>query len=399
MNKRPSQLPNPKFKRTGTFVVTERCNFACRYCYVHQEPRQMSLEVAKAGIDMLLADPDPERYEGICIDLIGGEPLLQAAMIEAMLDYAHAQMQACGHYYLTRHIVNINTNGTLYGAAETQRLIATHRCVRIGMTIDGDQAMHDQNRVYHDGRGTWADVMRNAELWKKQMGPLMKGELSTKVTINHDNLALFRRGIVYLMTEVGLPTVHANVVFEDVWQDGDDDLFEHELMHLGAELRAAGVELKRCSLFTAGIGRPIPQGDSKQNWCGCGRYMISIDPDGHLYPCNHFVPSGLGKRKAEPIGHVLTRVDPMKLAPYLAMNRETKSPPECLSCDVATGCAWCAGFDFDEYGTLDKRATYICRMHKARVRAVKRLIEAGLIERPPTPPWGGRPTSRPQETY
>jgi uncharacterized protein len=38
---------------------------------------------------------------------------------------------------------------------------------------------------------------------------------------------------------------------------------------------------------------------------------------------------------------------------------------------VATGCAWCSGNNYDcsREGTLFERATYICKMHKARVRA------------------------------
>ena len=27
-----------------TFWVTERCNLACKYCYVHKQPKTMTLE-------------------------------------------------------------------------------------------------------------------------------------------------------------------------------------------------------------------------------------------------------------------------------------------------------------------------------------------------------------------
>jgi hypothetical protein len=48
-----------------------------------------------------------------------------------------------------------------------------------------------------------------------------------------------------------------------------------------------------------------------------------------------------------------------------------QSPEECLACDVASGCAYCKAVDYDESdgGTIYQRATYICAMHKARVRA------------------------------
>ena len=36
---------------------------------------------------------------------------------------------------------------------------------------------------------------------------------------------------------------------------------------------------------------------------------------------------------------------------------------------MAAGCGWCSGFNYEETGTPNKRITYICNMHKARVLA------------------------------
>jgi uncharacterized protein len=44
-----------------------------------------------------------------------------------------------------------------------------------------------------------------------------------------------------------------------------------------------------------------------------------------------------------------------------------------MECEVNGGCAWCQGanYDFGPTDTIYQRATYICKMHKARVRANK----------------------------
>lgn len=44
---------------------------------------------------------------------------------------------------------------------------------------------------------------------------------------------------------------------------------------------------------------------------------------------------------------------------------------ECLNCPIAQGCEFCQGFNYDEAvtDTNFQRAKYICKMHKARVRA------------------------------
>ena len=48
----------------------------------------------------------------------------------------------------------------------------------------------------------------------------------------------------------------------------------------------------------------------------------------------------------------------------------TQSDQECIDCEVASGCAWCQGENYDAAATptVYKRATAICKMHKARVR-------------------------------
>ena len=59
------------------------------------------------------------------------------------------------------------------------------------------------------------------------------------------------------------------------------------------------------------------------------------------------------------------------LRPFLTIDRISQSKRECIECDVASGCAWCQGgnYDFAETSTIFQRATYICKLHKARVRA------------------------------
>ena len=48
-----------------------------------------------------------------------------------------------------------------------------------------------------------------------------------------------------------------------------------------------------------------------------------------------------------------------------------QSKQECIDCEVASGCAWCQGENYDaaETPTVYQRSTAICKMHKARVRA------------------------------
>jgi uncharacterized protein len=81
----------------------------------------------------------------------------------------------------------------------------------------------------------------------------------------------------------------------------------------------------------------------------------------------------LQHRKARTIGDCFGGIDPNKLRPYLALDRRTQSTQECMDCEVNGGCAWCQGANYDsaDTDTIYQRATFICKMHKARVRANK----------------------------
>lgn len=43
-----------------------------------------------------------------------------------------------------------------------------------------------------------------------------------------------------------------------------------------------------------------------------------------------------------------------------------KATVECFNCPIAAGCAWCSAWNYQKYGTPNKRDTGICLMHKAR---------------------------------
>ena len=107
-----------------------------------------------------------------------------------------------------------------------------------------------------------------------------------------------------------------------------------------------------------------------QNWCGAGR-MLSIDAAGNFYPCTRFAQYSLRSKKPIIIGNVKDGIDKNKLRLFLTLDRCTQSRPECVDCEVASGCAWCQGENYDaaDTPTINQRAIAICKMHKARVRA------------------------------
>lgn len=109
--------------------------------------------------------------------------------------------------------------------------------------------------------------------------------------------------------------------------------------------------------------------------CGGTGYMLSMDPDGYLYPCIRYMESSLGSdREPLRIGHVDEGIGQSKCTKDCinclnAINRRTESTDECFYCPLAEGCSWCSAYNYQVFGTPDSRATYICEMHKARALA------------------------------
>ncbi len=354
-----------------TFIVTKDCQLACKYCYLvgKNTKERMSWEIAKQAIDYILEHEEDMREESVIWDFIGGEPFMEIDLIDKICDYVKTEMFRRNHHWFNSYRFNFSTNGINYHTDKVQQFIKKNsKHLSIGITIDGTQRKHDLNRIYKgDGpeRGSYNDVVRNIPLWLEQFPGA-----STKVTISSADISYIKESVMHLYS-LGIHEVNINCVFEDVWNEGDDKLFEEQLMQL-ADAIIDGEYYKNyaCSFFTEQIGKPMDCKLENQNWCGAGM-MLAVDAEGNFYPCTRFAQYSLRDKKAWIIGNIHDGIDKNKLRPFLTLDRCTQSTQECIDCEVASGCAWCQGENYDaaDTPTIYQRATAICKMHKARVRA------------------------------
>jgi len=352
-----------------TFIVTKDCQLACKYCYLVGKNinERMSFDTAKKAIDYILSREDEFKEESVVWDFIGGEPFLEIDLIDKICDYLKTEMYRLNHHWFNSYRFSFSTNGINYHEKKVQDFIKkNHEHLSIGITIDGTELKHDLNRVYkHSEKGSYKDVVKNIPLWIKQFP-----NAGTKVTISSADIPYIKESVLHLYS-LGIKEVNINCVFEDVWKDGDDKLFEKQLVELADEIIDKDYYKDyACSFYSEHIGKPMDIKLENQNWCGAGK-MLSVDAAGNFYPCTRFAQYSLRSKKALIIGNVNDGIDKNKLRPFLTLDRTTQSPQKCLECDVASGCAWCQGENYDaaETPTIYQRATAICLMHKARVRA------------------------------
>lgn len=354
-----------------TFIVTKDCQLACKYCYLvgKNEKERMSWAVAKDAIDYILNHENDFKEESVIWDFIGGEPFLEIDLIDKICDYIKLQLYIRGHHWFNSFRFSFSTNGINYDSKKVQEFIIKNRNhLSIGITIDGTKRKHDLNRIWKgDGveRGSYEDVVRNIPLWLEQFPAG-----ATKVTISSADIPYIKESVLHLYS-LGIKEVNINCVFEDVWRTGDDMLFEQQLIDLAdAIIENKLYEDHACSFFSEVIGKPLDPEKENQNWCGAGK-MLAIDAAGNFYPCTRFAAYSLREKRPIIIGDIHNGINKNKLRPFLSLDRTTQSPQKCLDCEVASGCAWCQGENYDaaQSNTVYERATAICLMHKARVRA------------------------------
>lgn len=360
-----------------TFIVTKDCQLACKYCYLvgKNTKERMTWEVAKKAIDYILDRENEYNEESVIWDFIGGEPFLEIDLIDKICDYIKIELFRRNHHWFDSYRFSFSTNGINYHTEKVQRFIEKNKeHLSIGITIDGTKKKHDLNRIWKSNisnnqqaeeKGSYDDVVKNIPLWISQFP-----YAGTKVTISSDDIPYIKESVLHLYT-LGIKQVNINCVFEDVWKDGDDLLFEEQLISLADEIIDNRLyEDYACSFFMEHIGKPMDRERDNQNWCGAGM-MLAIDAAGNFYPCTRFAQYSLRNKPAWIIGNINDGIDNNKLRPFLMLDRTTQSKEECIDCEVASGCAWCQGENYDaaDTHTVYQRATAICKMHKARVRA------------------------------
>lgn len=364
--------------KNATLVVTKSCNLNCSYCYeIHKCNQRMSKETGMAAIDMLIKENmnesnyiNSKNSEAIIIDFIGGEPLLEIELIDYLAEYFKFKTINLKHIWALNYMFSMTTNGILYDTPKVQDFIkknAGH--VSITITIDGNKELHDKCRLFPDGTGSYDIVEKAVKLQVKN-----NHEVGTKLTLAPENISYLVDAFKNLH-KLGLKSIFANTVFEEGWNIEHAKVFYTQLKELSDYLIDTD-QYKEiyCSLFEEFLGMRVDDKDN-QNWCGGTGKMMAIDTDGKFYPCLRYLPFAI-KNDREPlvIGNIVdgiesNEIEKERVKCLQCITRRSQSTDECYNCPIGQGCAWCSAYNYDQFGTADKRATYICVMHKARVLA------------------------------
>ena len=368
---------NNKFTRNITFQITDDCNLCCSYCYQHNKGHhKMPFEIAKKLIDEVLTNDKSinsyvksENAIGIVLEFIGGEPFLEVDLIDKIIDYFIEKCIILHHPWIDRFRVSICSNGVLYFTPKVQEFIKKHQThLSFTISIDGNKTLHDACRVFPDGTGSYDLAIKAAKHYRKYYDAI----LSSKMTLSPDNINFVFPALVNLW-ENDYNFIYCNCIYEKGWTIEHAKILYCELKKVADYLLNNHLErIKGTSILNLDLSQQ--KNISDKNFCGGDGNMLAVDYKGDLYPCLRYMESSIGQNQLPYIiGNVNDGIgynqQTKDMIAGLNVTYQSQSPQECLDCPVSSECGWCSALNYQEFGTINKRTTYTCLMHKARVLA------------------------------
>ena len=267
--------------------IAHDCNLRCRYCFASTgdfgtKRALMSAETGKKAIDFVIEKSGSRR--NIEIDFFGGEPLLNFAVVEQIVDYALKRGGETGKNFR----FTITTNATLL--KEEYKEFINKYMGNVVLSIDGRPEVNDGMRVRADGRGTYDEILpkiKDMADSRNQENYYVRGTYTRKNTdFSEDVLHLADLGFRQISVE---PVVAAKGTGFDLRREDLPKLFE-EYEKLALEYVNRHKSGKGFNFFHFMLDLdhgPCPV--KRMKGCGSGDEYLAVTPEGDLYPCHQFV--------------------------------------------------------------------------------------------------------------
>ncbi len=269
--------------RKGLFNITAvlnlDCNLACPYCFEGDFRRKQKMTDRTAG---LLIErqilPQVERGRSIHIDFYGGEPLLTLQLLKGI---AAPVADACRERGVG-FTFDLFTNCTLLTRKVVEDLLPLGlRGVR--MTLDGPREIHDRQRPFTSGRGSFGTIVANL----KEIYDLVAVQITGN--FGQDNWREFPRLLDHLLADGIRPEMLDLVQFSPIMPKSGDDAVPHHMGHCatGSEpwLLEAGPFLREETLRRGFPARKISMSACVVDFDN----DLIVNWDGSFYKCPMFM--------------------------------------------------------------------------------------------------------------
>jgi radical SAM protein with 4Fe4S-binding SPASM domain len=332
--------------KTISLILTQNCNLACTYCYeYHKSKRDMSFDTAINIVESFLSDQSND-YDECLIDFYGGEPFLNFPLMKKICEHVWSKKWRKPYLFFA------TTNGTLIHGEIREWLLTNKEKFHVALSIDGTKEMQDINRSnsfskidLHFFRETWVD-------------------LEVKMTISKETLSDLAEGVIYLHS-FGFK-IRNNLAYGIDWFEPENIQILSQELNKMINYYLEHPVVKPCSLIDLKIE---DRGYSEKKWCRVGTHMVVYDVDGKNYPCHGFLPTSIGKEKAEN-----SRTFNFNL-------NENLLDLKCKGCLLYNFCPTCYASNYKESNDIANRNLQHCNFNKARALACSFLQAKKILAR------------------
>lgn len=272
-------------------VLTDVCNFNCVYCQAKPRSRKprMTREVAIKILEFIFCARNPN----IRIEFQGGEPLMDWENLQYIVKTARNK----NRFEKKNLAISLVTNMSLLDEKKINFL--TKHNVDICTSLDGPQFLHDRNRTFESGSGTYKSIIENIiKLQHKYAKLSRKDTIGALPTITRFSLP-YPREIVDEYVKLGLERIHLRPLnklgkavkewaeigytaeeFNTFWSNSLDYILE--LNKKGRAIKESLTVFILKKIFK----KTDPLYVDLESPCGAGRGQIVYSQNGDIYTCD-----------------------------------------------------------------------------------------------------------------
>lgn len=390
--RRPTTRPERVF---NTWIhLTNACNLACPYCYIHKSKNHMSDHVVERVLAAIAATAKQGQVDRIHVRYAGGEPMLRFAAMQAF----HAQAKAICAEFGVQFSGAVLTNGAVVPQGAPEWLLANG--VSVSLSIDGVGELQDVMRPVVGGGSSFERVQKGLDTYLRYgirpyilvtvgdsnlegLPELTRFLLARQLGFRYSLVRDMEWGATVLDDRHGAEVErgHENTEASSGILQGPPlrrlqrvlgecyDLIEAAVTAQAAQSEAPAVSFRRSHRFCdLELWQPIAQA------CGAGRSYVAIGDEGQVSPCQ----AALHREGTLPIS-ADSLLDQAKSQVQFGDFHRQAGNPVCNRCPHKPSCAGgCPLLLHRREGHVDGRSPY-CEVFKAVIPRILRIAAVELI--------------------
>jgi uncharacterized protein len=355
--------PTPsKARLTCWMHLTNSCNLACSYCYIHKSSGVMTVETGKTVIDKMTESCQKNGISAMNLKFAGGEPLLRFDLLNKLVRYAQKE---CSQREV-EVTFTVLTNATLVTPEIADYLRANE--IGVGVSLDGIGTVNDANRKFRNRKGSFNSVLTGLEVMKSAG---FTPSIMTTVSLgNYRSLP----NLTDFLIEGGY---QFNFSLERNWETGHPGLLDnlHDLTRSlhecydRVEARLPSDDfLKLHTIGQVNFYRPAKRS------CGAGNSFFSVGHDGRLGLCGQGLSSPFSSiyESGDLLSNV--RAHNTELVQSVVSDYQT-----CCDCVWRNSCAGgCPLQTKSTFGRYDTRSPY-CEVYREVLPRMLRIKALQMI--------------------